>query len=86
MAEDYREIRVIGHGAFGRAVLVEKLSGEHAGEKFVIKQINLAVLGEKARLEAQQEVDVRLGRRHRLCYAALCCACVARGSHCLGAC
>ncbi len=54
----YRHIRVIGQGAFGRAVLVEKLEGDMAGQKFVIKQINLSMMSEAARKEAVQEVKV----------------------------
>ena len=56
---DYREVREVGKGAFGRAVLVETLRGPRAGELAVIKQINLSVLSEQARKEAEQEVQVR---------------------------
>ena len=68
--DDFREIRVIGQGAFGRAVLVEKVAGDMVGEKFVIKQINLSVMGDQARKDAEQEVKVRAANTARLVAAA----------------
>lgn len=62
-SHDFRTVKQIGQGAFGRALLVERLVEPHAGEMFVIKQINLEMLGDKARREAQQEVQVRGGTR-----------------------
>jgi serine/threonine protein kinase len=60
LGPEYRLIRQIGQGAFGRALLVERAVEPDAGDTFVIKQINVVAMGDKARREAEQEVKVSL--------------------------
>jgi hypothetical protein len=60
LGPEYRLIRQIGQGAFGRALLVERAVEPNAGDTFVIKQINVVAMGDKARREAEQEVKVCL--------------------------
>lgn len=70
-APDYVEIKQIGQGAFGRAVLVEKVTEPCCGELYVIKQINVAAMDPKARREAEQEVKVCVVVEVHVCLSGL---------------
>lgn len=64
IGEEYVELKQIGQGAFGRALLVQRCAEPDKGQLCVIKQINVSAMGEKARREAEQEVKVLHQLRH----------------------
>eukprot|EP00761_Pharyngomonas_kirbyi_P009801 gb/GECH01009819.1/.p1 GENE.gb/GECH01009819.1/~~gb/GECH01009819.1/.p1 ORF type:complete len:114 (+),score=17.48 gb/GECH01009819.1/:1-342(+) len=51
----YEKIKVVGKGTFGSAVLVRS---KEDGNKYIIKQINLATMPKSEREEAMNEVRV----------------------------
>eukprot|EP00727_Mastigamoeba_balamuthi_P011236 m51a1_g6735 putative protein serine threonine kinase (592) ;mRNA; f:212566-215004 len=59
--DDYEEIKLIGRGSFGRALLCRRISDDR---RVVVKQIDLSDMGEKEREEALNEARVMTSLRH----------------------
>jgi hypothetical protein len=53
-------------------VLVESVCEPTAGQTFVIKQINVAVMAEKSRGEAKHEVEVCVAPSRHVCVVVCC--------------
>ncbi|KAL4468657.1 hypothetical protein ABPG74_005160 [Tetrahymena malaccensis] len=54
-AQDYKKIKLLGQGTYGKAFLVERKSD---GLKCVIKQIEMSHMTEEERKEAQKEANI----------------------------
>ncbi|CAK0835902.1 unnamed protein product, partial [Prorocentrum cordatum] len=54
--ERYEQLKVLGRGSYGSAVLVRERSGER--RKFVVKEVELSKMGPAAKKEAEKEVQV----------------------------
>ena len=59
--EEYREIKLLGRGNFGSAVLVEKLSDRRL---YAVKKISIAEMPSAERDKAKQEVVILANMRH----------------------
>ena len=57
----FREVKVIGKGSFGEAIMVQRRSDKAA---FVVKKVPLTGLPEKERAEAANEVAVLDALQH----------------------
>ncbi|CAK6984292.1 serine/threonine-protein kinase Nek1-like, partial [Scomber scombrus] len=59
--EKYEQVKVIGKGGFGKAILVKS---KKDGHQYVIKQINISDMSTEETQKAQQEVEVLSNMTH----------------------